>query len=269
MQEEKRMQAFDRAIPQPELQRPVQQRECPRWSPGTLRSKERRAPVARTSSTWPCRNSGMPPPRPHRNGRHTSWLSPLANRAAQNGELRSQYPQIPAEFVGTVLLFGRGRICVVGAARSFLGRILRNSLLSGHGVLLVFVKANLNFIRHAQIADKLHAVRINEMRLLVSFAINRGWRKIRQLWFAKRKTGRRKKDDQRGCHRSHAVNKPRRLQALQPAPDVAPARRTQCGRQDRVLKLRRRFDRLQCIKTAPPMGQSGHPRPPLSPRYYP
>src|SRR6266700_4260960 len=246
MQEANWMQAFDRAIPQPESQRPAQQRESPRWSPGTLRSKERRAPGARTSSTWPCRNSGSTPQRPHRNGRHTSWLSPLANRAAQNGELRSQYPQTPAEFVGTVLLFGRGRICVVGAAR-FLGRILRNSLLPGRGILLVFAQARLNLINDAQIADEFYALGVGPMRLAVSIVINRGRPKIRQFWFAKRKTRRRKNDDQRGCHRSHAVNKPRRLQALQPAPDVAPARRTQCGRQDRVLELRRRFDRLQRI----------------------
>src|SRR2546429_2949656 len=40
--------------------------------------------------SWPCRNCGSSRPRPHRNGRHTSWCSPLTNRSAQNGELRSE-----------------------------------------------------------------------------------------------------------------------------------------------------------------------------------
>src|SRR5882762_3392827 len=155
MAEANRKRASDIVIPQLELKQTASERECPRWPPSTLRSRERRAPGARRSSTWPCRNSGSSRPRPHRYGRHTSWLSPLTNRAAQNAELRSQNPQIPADFVGTVLLLGRGRIRVVGAARLFAGRILRNGLLPGGGILSVFIQARLNFINYAQIADEL------------------------------------------------------------------------------------------------------------------
>src|SRR5258708_31149926 len=45
-----------------------------------------------------------------------------------------------ADFVGTVLLFWRGRICIVGAARLFVGRILRSGLLPGAGILFVFAQ---------------------------------------------------------------------------------------------------------------------------------
>src|SRR5438105_12087090 len=185
MQEAKSKMASDTAMPQAELQPQAWGQECPRWLPGTLHNRERRAPAARTSSTWLCRNSGSTPLRPHRNGRHTSWHSPLTNRAAQNGKLRSQYAQIPAEFVGTVLLLGRGRVRVVGAARLLVGRILRNGLFPGSGVLVVFVQACLNFINHAQIADKFDALRIDAVYLAVRLVINRGWSKIRQLGLAK------------------------------------------------------------------------------------
>src|SRR4029077_4411322 len=114
-------------------------RVCLRYPPGNLRNRERRAPGAHTSSTWPCRNCGNTPQRPRRNGRHTSWQSPLTNQAAQNGALCSQHSQIPADFVGPVLLLRRGRTCLVGAARLFVGRFLRNRLLPGGGNLLVFV----------------------------------------------------------------------------------------------------------------------------------
>src|SRR5882762_5359350 len=81
------------------------------------------------------------------------------------------------------------------------------------------------------------------MHLAVSVAINRGRAKIRQFWLGKRKTGSRKNnDDRRGC-RNQAVNKARRLQALQPPPQVAPTRCSKCCRQDRVLQLRRRRNR--------------------------
>jgi len=49
-------------------------------------------------------------------------------------ESRSQHPQIPADFVGTVLLVGRGRIRV-SVVRVVVGRILRNGLLPGGGIL--------------------------------------------------------------------------------------------------------------------------------------
>src|SRR5712691_7978882 len=134
-----RKQASDTAAPHGEALQPVPRRRFQRCPPGTLHSRERHAPDVRTSSTWPCRNCGSNRPRPHRNGRHTSWHSPLTNRAAQYRELRSQNPQIPAHFVGTVLLFWRGRIRIVGAARLFVGRILRNGLLPGTGIRIVFV----------------------------------------------------------------------------------------------------------------------------------
>src|SRR5882762_2662897 len=88
------------------------------------------------------------------------------------------------------------------------------------------------------------------MHLAVSVAINRGRAKIRQFWLGKRKTGSRKNnDDRRGC-RNQAVNKARRLQALQPPPQVAPTRCSKCCRQDRVLQLRRRLNRLQSVQAA-------------------
>src|SRR6267378_2345312 len=97
MAEANRKRASDIVIPQLELKQTASERECPRWPPSTLRNRERRAPGARRSSTWPCRNCGSSRPRPHRYGRHTSWHSPLPNRAAQNGELRSQHAQIADE----------------------------------------------------------------------------------------------------------------------------------------------------------------------------
>src|SRR5713101_4006811 len=241
MPQANRKQASDIAIPRAEAQQPAPERESPRWPPGTLRSRERRAPDAHTPGTWPCRNCGNSPPRPHRNGRHTSWHSPLTNRAAQNRELRSQNPQISAEFVGTVLLLRRGRIRVVGAAGLFVGRSLRSDLLPGSGILLVFVQARLNLINHAQVADELGAVRIHEMRLLVDFAINRGGTKIRHLWLAKRKTGGRQNDDESRGNGDRAVDKTRRLQAAQPARRATPALRAESRRQYRIEKLRTRF----------------------------
>src|SRR5258708_31919010 len=187
MAEANRKRASDIVIPQLELKQTAAERECPRWLASTLRSRERRAPGARRSSTWPCRNCGSSRPRPHRNGRHTSWHSPLTNRAAQNRELRSQYPQIPAEFVGTVLLLRRGRIRVVGAAGLFVGRSLRSDFLPGSGILLVFVQARLNLINHAQVADELGAAGVDVMRLAVSVAINRGGEKDRRLWLGGRR----------------------------------------------------------------------------------
>src|SRR5258708_5196946 len=179
-----RMRASDTATPHVEAQQPAPRREFQRCPPGTLRSRERPSRDAHTSSTWLCRNSGSNRPRPHRNGRHTSWHSPLTNRAALHRELRRQDPQAPADFVGTVLLFWRGRICIVGAARLFVGRILRSGLLPGAGILFVFTQARLNLIDDAQITDELHGVRINEMRMAVRFVINRGRSKIRQLGLA-------------------------------------------------------------------------------------
>src|SRR2546429_2678023 len=194
--------------------------------------------------SWPCRNCGSSRPRPHRNGRHTSWCSPLTNRSAQNGELRSQNSQIPAEFVGTVLLLGGGRIRIVGAARLFAGRILRNGLLSGSGILFVFVQARLNFINHAQIADELGAVGINEMGLTVRVAINRGGIKIRQLRLAKRETRGRQNDDECRGNGNSAVHKTRRAPAAQPALRAAPALGPESRRQNRIEKLRPRVHLL-------------------------
>src|SRR5438552_14663292 len=111
-------------MPQAELQQQAWEKECLRWSPGTLHNRERRALAAHTSSSWLCRDSGRTSLHPHRNGRHNSLRSPLTNRAAQKGTFQSEYPQVPAEFVGTVLLLGRGRIRVVGAARLLVRRIL-------------------------------------------------------------------------------------------------------------------------------------------------
>src|SRR5216684_2609210 len=258
MAEADRKRASGIAIPQPELQQP--ERECPRWPPSTLRSRERRAPGARRSSTWPCRNCGSSRPRPHRYGRHTSWHSPLTNRAAQNGELRSQNPQIPADFVGTVLLLGRGRIRVVGAARLFVGRTLWNGLLPGSGILFVFVQACLNFINHAQIADELGAVGINEMRLAVRLAINRGGIKIRQLRLAKRETRGRENDDESRGNGNRAVHKTRRPQPAQPALRAAPALGSESRRQNRIEKLWPRFNLRQSVQSAENMGNTGDQR---------
>src|SRR6267143_5324744 len=88
------------------------------------------------------------------------------------------------------------------------------------------------------------------MHLAVSVAINRGRAKIRQFWLGKRKTGSRKNnDDRRGC-RNQAVNKARRLQALQPPPQIAPAWRAQCSRQNSVFKLQWWFHGLQRVQAA-------------------
>src|SRR5207249_8657164 len=138
--------ASDTAMPQAELQQQASEQECLRWSPGTLRNRERRAPAARTSSTWLCRNSGSTPLPPHRNGRHNSLRSPLTNRAAQKGTFQSEYPQVPAEFVGTVMVLWRRRIRVVGAALLLLGRILVVGCCLGSRSLVRLVMAFCNFV---------------------------------------------------------------------------------------------------------------------------
>src|SRR5258708_10370873 len=154
-----RTQASDTATPQA-APHPVPRRGFQRCLPGTLRNRERPAPDAHTSSTWPCRNCGSNRPRPHRNGRHTSWHSPLTNRAALYRELRRQNPQTPADFVGTVLLFRRGRIRIVGAARLFVGRILRTGFLPRSGLLFVFAQSCFNFITSPHVAADLLVVRV-------------------------------------------------------------------------------------------------------------
>src|SRR6202045_288568 len=248
------------AIPLPQSERTEPERGCPRCLPGTLRSRARPAPDPPPSSPWPCRNCGSSRPRPHRNGRHTSWCSPLTNRAAQNGELRSQNPQIPRDFVGTVLLLGRGRTRVVGVARLFVGRILRNGLLSGSGILVVLVQARLNFINDAQIADEFDALGVNHMHLAVSVAINRGGTKIRQLRLAKRKTRGRKNDDESRGNGNRAVDKTRRPQPAQPALREAPALRAESRRQNRIEELRPRFNLRQGVQSAENMGNTGDQR---------
>src|SRR6266849_601587 len=192
-----RMRASDTATLEAEQPRVGSERGFQRCPPGTLRSRERPSRDAHTSSTWPCRNSGSNRPRPHRNGRHTSWHSPLTNRAALYRELRRQNPQTPADFVGTVLLFWRGRIRIVGAARLLVGRILRSGLLPGAGILFVFAQACLNLIDDAQIADEFDALCIDALCLAVRLVKNRGRTKVRQLGLAERETRSRKNDDQR------------------------------------------------------------------------
>src|SRR5207245_3115141 len=109
--------------------------------------------------------------------------------AASNGNLRSEYPPTPAEFVGTVLLLGRGRIRVVGAARLLVGRILGYRLFSGSGILVVFAQARLNLIKDAQIADELNAVSTHAMGLRVRIEIHRPANYVRHPGQAKRNSG--------------------------------------------------------------------------------
>src|SRR6266436_273754 len=147
-----------------------------------------------------------------------------------------------------------------GMPRLFAGGTLRNGLLPGSGILFVFVQARLNFIHHAQIADELGAVGINEMRLAVRLAINRGGIKIRQLRLAKRETRGRKNNHESRGNGDRAVDKTRRPQPAQPALRAAPALRAESGRQNRIEKLRPRFNLRQGMQSAESTGNTGDQR---------
>jgi len=113
--------------------------------PGTLRSRE----VTHRAHTRRAHGLAAIPAVTDRV--HSEWTahfmaSPLTNRATQNGELRRQLPLGFAKFVGTVLLLGRGRIRVVGAARLLVGRTLGADCSLVAGFWVVFVQARLNFI---------------------------------------------------------------------------------------------------------------------------
>src|SRR5580765_331521 len=98
------------------------------------------------------------------------------------------------ETVGAVLLAGSGWMSAVGAAWRFSRSGLRNSDFRSGGQLVVFVQARLNFIHDAQIADKLDAAGVDDVRMAVHITINVGGRKLRELGLAKRSDRRNEKN---------------------------------------------------------------------------
>src|SRR5882672_1979676 len=132
-------------------------------------------------NTWPCRNCGSSPPRPHRYGRHTSWNSPLAKEAGQHGALGGQNLKTPADLVGAVLLPGRRGIRFVGSPGLSIRGRLRHSALRSCRKIGVLAQTGLNLVNDAHVAEKLRAAGVDQMRLAVGVTIDGGRGKIRQL----------------------------------------------------------------------------------------
>src|ERR1700682_360894 len=131
-------------------------------------------------NTWPCRNCGSSLLRPHQDGRHTSWNSPLAIKACQHGALRGQHLKTAANLVGAVLLLGRRGIGLVCAAWLAIWRRLRCGALASERTLIVLGQAGLNFVNDTHVAEKLHAATVGHMRRAVSVVIDGRRSDIRQ-----------------------------------------------------------------------------------------
>ncbi len=197
------------------LERLAAQDDLESW-PSNPRNRERRARAEYKPGTWACRNCGNSRLRPHQYGRHTSWNSPseqpAAHLATDHRNFRWQGFQVLCQCHWRDSAGGESLDGAVRAAGSFTGSGLRDGALWRRGQFVVFVQARLNFVNDAEIADKLGAVRINEMRLAVRIAINGGRRKVRELRLAQREAGRCEKNQQRGGDRDGAVSESGRRQ---------------------------------------------------------
>ena len=239
--------------------------EVPAWRPDNPRNKSRRARDERTPSTAACRNCGNTLPRPHLDGRHSSWILPSvvttswkksswkkgAGEKGHSGQRRSRSDDcgqkllITVDSRGTILLIWSAGHAAVGATRSLIWRCCRDGVLVGSGNFVVLAQPRLNFVHHAKVAYEFRAPCEHQMCLAIGVARDGGGLQIRELRMPPGKSRGAGDYKERGGKRQRAVRKARHTNPAQPSEEPwsghSSLARSQCLIQNRVDQPRRRL----------------------------